>query len=123
MICEALAKYGLANRCAPMLQRVQTVRKAATSTEPRTVHRHRETMKVVQTELVDVPKVLIVDDVVTSGATLFAAVEIARGLLSECGGSRVCPGSSCRRNIGQSESVSGTLSRRHHAAPQWQDHP
>lgn len=37
-------------------------------------------MEIAQAELVDVPKILIVDDVVTSGATLFAAVEAVQGL-------------------------------------------
>ena len=78
MICEALAKNGLVNRCAPMLHRIQAVQKAATSTVPRTVSRHRETMEIVQAELIDVPKIVIVDDVVTSGDTLFAAVEIVQ---------------------------------------------
>lgn len=77
MIADALVMKKLADRCIPMLLRVQAVQKAATSTAQRTVSRHLETMRV-QPELVAVPRILVVDDVVTSGATLYAAVQLVR---------------------------------------------
>ena len=79
MIAEALVTRGLADRWTPMLKRAQPVHKAATSPAPRTVQTHLRTMRV-QPELpfVDVARILVVDDVVTSGATLFAAVQHIR---------------------------------------------
>ncbi|MDD9987018.1 MAG: hypothetical protein OXQ31_12150 [Spirochaetaceae bacterium] len=67
----------LADRIVPMLRRVTAVQKAATSTAPRRVSRHLETLHA-QPELVDATRILVLDDVVTSGATLFASVQLVR---------------------------------------------
>jgi len=76
-IAEAMIKRQLADRIVPMLHRVTAVRKAATSTDPRRVSRHLETLRA-QPELVDATRILVLDDVVTSGATLFASVQLVR---------------------------------------------
>ena len=76
-IAAALIKKQLADRIVPMLKRVHAVQKAATSTDPRKVSRHLETMHA-QPELVDATRILLLDDVVTSGATLLASVQLVR---------------------------------------------
>src|SRR5712664_809161 len=73
-IASALIENDLGGRVATLLKRAVPIPKAATSiaSERPTAQRHFETM-VVQTDLGPVKKILIVDDVVTRGATLLGA--------------------------------------------------
>ena len=75
MIAEALVRRGLARRLAPILKRTQKVARSAGMDERRTVDRHAETLEAMRT--IDYPRSIVaVDDVITSGATLFAATQM-----------------------------------------------
>ncbi len=73
-IASALIESGLGGRVATLLKRAIPIPKAATSlaSERPTAQRHFETL-VVQRDLGSVAKILIVDDIVTRGATLMGA--------------------------------------------------
>lgn len=73
-IASALIESALGGRVATLLKRAIPIPKAATSiaSERPTAQRHFETL-VVQTDFGPVEKILIVDDVVTRGATLIGA--------------------------------------------------
>lgn len=74
MIAEALVKRQLGQNWQPILERKKVVEKSATSRGSRTVSRHLKTIEAVP---IDYPRrIIVVDDVVTSGATLFAATSI-----------------------------------------------
>ncbi len=73
-IALALIESGLGARVATLLKRAVPIPKAATSiaSERPTAQRHFETL-AVQTDFGPVEKIVIVDDVVTRGATLIGA--------------------------------------------------
>lgn len=76
-LCKALVESGVGARWSPLLERVRTVPKSAwASQEERaalTPQRHFESLRV-KSELWDLPQLTVVDDVVTSGKSLLAAV-------------------------------------------------
>ena len=76
-LCKVLVESGVGARWSPLLERVQTVPKSAwASPEERaalTPRRHFESLRV-ESELWDLPQLTVVDDVVTSGKSLLAAV-------------------------------------------------
>ena len=75
MIAAAFVRRQLGKSWQPILKRRKVVEKSATLQEPRTVSRHLQTITAVPT--IDYPRrIVVVDDVVTSGATLFAATGI-----------------------------------------------
>ena len=77
MISEALVSERLARRCETILRRARAVEKSSTSTERRTVSRQIETIEAAPP--IDYPaRIVVVDDVVTSGATLFATTRLIR---------------------------------------------
>jgi len=77
MIAESLMAERLAHDSQPLLRRSTTVDKSATSSGPRTVRRHLRTVEAVPP--IDFPqRIVVVDDVVTSGATLFASMQLIR---------------------------------------------
>ena len=75
IIGDSFVDRGLANGCIPLLQRSMWVEKSALSSSPRTVDRHLHSIKIEPT--IHAPeRIIVLDDVVTSGATLFAATFI-----------------------------------------------
>lgn len=77
MIAESMVDEGLARHCQPLLQRSTAVDKSAMWSGPRTVRRHLQT--ITAEPPIDYPqRIVVVDDVVTSGSTLFATTQLAR---------------------------------------------
>lgn len=75
MIAIALVSRQLGQSCQLILERRKVVEKSATLQEPRTASRHLQTITAVPK--IDYPRrIVVVDDVVTSGATLFASTII-----------------------------------------------
>jgi len=76
-LCKVLVESGVGARWSPLLARVQTVQKSAWATPDEraalTPRRHFESLRV-KSELWDLPRLTVVDDVVTSGKSLLAAV-------------------------------------------------
>jgi len=73
-IALALIKFGLGGVCSPCIIRNKPVRKAATSPphlRP-TAYEHYESM-IVQGSLTDPKEIVLIDDIVTRGATLIGA--------------------------------------------------
>jgi hypothetical protein len=78
-ICEELARQGLAGSFVPCLERVREVPKSAFQARGArpTAQHHLDSMRVVA-ELPTPARLLVVDDFVTKGATLLAAVSVVR---------------------------------------------
>ena len=75
-VCRALVDAGLAGDALPLLERVTPVHKSATARpqdRPR-AQTHYESIHLSGPPLLDVQRLLVVDDVVTRGATLLACV-------------------------------------------------
>jgi hypothetical protein len=74
-ICAAFVAEGLAARVDPYLSRIAAVPKSATSPRHQrpNAQRHYDTMGVTGGSLI-AERIVVVDDVVTTGATLLAAV-------------------------------------------------
>jgi orotate phosphoribosyltransferase-like protein len=75
-ICQALVQVGLARDAPPLLKRVKPVYKSATARtqdrpRPQT---HYQSLGFDPAPLLDLERVLVVDDVVTRGAMLLASV-------------------------------------------------
>ena len=71
-IGDSFVDQGLAIGCTPLLKRSIAIEKSALSSGPRTVARHLYSIDLVPT--IHAPeRIVVLDDVVTSGATLFAA--------------------------------------------------
>lgn len=80
-IAQCFLLAGMASRVLPAVHRMKPVPKAAYSvaSERPTLLTHYESMGLPKVVLVDPPTdILVVDDVVTSGATLLAAVTLTR---------------------------------------------
>lgn len=72
IIGDSFVDQGLAIGCTPLLKRSIAIEKSALSSGPRTVARHLYSIDLVPT--IHAPeRIVVLDDVVTSGATLFAA--------------------------------------------------
>lgn len=79
IVAQTLVKHNLAQRCEPILKRTKKVDKSAGPNSPRTVSRHYKTIDFNPVSKIDFPsQIIVVDDVVTSGATLFAATRLVR---------------------------------------------
>lgn len=78
-LSEELSAVGLGSRVAIILKRIEAIPKAATSpaSQRPTAQRHFETM-AAQTDLASPGSFLLVDDVVTRGATLLGAANRLR---------------------------------------------
>lgn len=75
LICEALLARGLAGSVHECIARTHEIAKAAVTPGPRKVRPHLDSLHVHLP--VDLPpRLLIVDDVVTSGSTLYAAASL-----------------------------------------------
>jgi hypothetical protein len=73
-ICEAMVAAGLASTFAPLLERVRRVpRSSAVRAEERPRPGEHYESLAVKRRLVDRPRLLLADDVVTRGATLLAS--------------------------------------------------
>lgn len=75
LICNALLERGLAGSVHECITRTREVAKAAVTPGPRKVRPHLDSLQV-QLPLDLPPQLLIVDDVVTSGSTLYAAAQL-----------------------------------------------
>ena len=84
VICREIVKQGLAKAIQPALKRVTRVTKSAGAKERPDIHKHMETMKATPW-LSDggAPRVTIVDDVITKGATLYAGCVLIREAMPE----------------------------------------
>ena len=76
-ICNALLHTGLGAAVAPVLQRALAVRKSAGSQNRPSLHEHQESL-AVQGTVARHKRILLVDDVVTSGTTLMASARRVR---------------------------------------------
>jgi predicted amidophosphoribosyltransferase len=75
-ICDELVSQGLAMRSAPILERIRPVQKSSTAASdkrPKPLD-HLRSMRVVEQLEFAPRRITIVDDVITRGATLIAAV-------------------------------------------------
>src|SRR5438309_2893675 len=79
VLCREMVKQGLAKAIQPALKRITRVTKSAGAKERPDIHKHMETMEAVPW-LSDggSPRVTIVDDVITKGATLYAGCVLIR---------------------------------------------
>lgn len=84
-LCEALLRCGLAREVAALLERVEPVRKSAYAApvERPLAEEHYATMAVTSI-LLPPSRVLLVDDVVTRGATLLGAASRMRDAFPDC---------------------------------------
>jgi len=84
VICREIVARGLAKAVQPALTRVTRVTKSAGAKDRPDIHKHMETMEAVPW-LSDGggPRVTIVDDVITKGATLYAGSVLIRDVMPE----------------------------------------
>lgn len=75
MIAEALVRWRLAQSWTPILKRTAHIEKSATFSGRRTINRQLETIDAVLT-VEPLRRIVVVDDVITSGATLFAVTQM-----------------------------------------------
>ncbi len=77
LICEALLEQGLGGSIEQCLIRTKETAKAAFTSGPRKVATHLESLELqLKRDLTTPTRFLLVDDIVTSGSTLFAAASL-----------------------------------------------
>lgn len=77
LICEALLEHGLGGSIEQCLVRTKETAKAAFTSGPRKVATHLDSLKLqLKRDLTTPTRFLLVDDIVTSGSTLFASASL-----------------------------------------------
>jgi hypothetical protein len=82
VICREIVAQGLAKAVEPALKRITRVTKSAGARERPDIQKHMETMEATPwLSDGEAPRVTIVDDVITKGATLYAGCVMIRELM------------------------------------------
>lgn len=82
MIAETWVRWRLAQSWIPILERTAHIEKSATFSGRRTIDRQLETIDAVRT-VEPLRRIVVVDDVITSGATLFAVTQMVADAFPE----------------------------------------